>query len=91
MTQVGKALPKSTLKLPLALSGGETASLAGYAGKWLVLYFYPAALTPGCTAQDVCCFPVCFCRSCKKFSQDSPFQRSATGCPANYKKKVLLN
>ena len=47
--------------------------------------------SPGCTVQDVCCFPVCFCRSCKKFSQDSPFQRSATGCPANYKKKVLLN
>ena len=27
----------------------------------------------------------------KRQSQDSPFQRSATGCPANYKKKVLLN
>ena len=47
--------------------------------------------SPGCTAQDVCCFPFCFCRSCKKFSQGSPFQRSATGCPVNYKKKVLLN
>jgi hypothetical protein len=52
---------------------------------------FSQAAAPGCTAQDVCCFPVCFCRSCKKFSQDSPFQSSATGCPANYKKKVLLN
>ncbi len=53
MTQVGKALPKSTLKLPLALSGGETASLAGYAGKWLVLYFYPKDSTPGCTTEGL--------------------------------------
>ncbi len=53
MTQVCKALPKSTLKLPLALSGGETASLAGYAGKWLVLYFYPKDSTPGCTTEGL--------------------------------------
>ncbi|MCA0394053.1 MAG: peroxiredoxin [Proteobacteria bacterium] len=53
MTQVGKALPKSTLKLPLALSGGETARLAGYAGKWLVLYFYPKDSTPGCTTEGL--------------------------------------
>ena len=39
MTAVGKALPKSTLKLPLALSGGETATLSDYAGQGLVLYF----------------------------------------------------
>lgn len=29
----------------------ETRSLADYAGKWLVLYFYPKAMTPGCTTQ----------------------------------------
>ena len=53
MTAVGKALPKSTLKLPLALSGGETATLSDYAGQWLVLYFYPKDSTPGCTTEGI--------------------------------------
>jgi len=53
MTQVGKALPRSTLKLPLALSGGDTATLADYAGRWLVLYFYPKDSTPGCTTEGL--------------------------------------
>ena len=53
MTAVGKALPKSTLKLPLALSGGESATLADYAGQWLVLYFYPKDNTPGCTTEGL--------------------------------------
>jgi thioredoxin-dependent peroxiredoxin len=48
-----KALPKSTLKLPLALSGGETTTLADYAGSWLVLYFYPKDSTPGCTTEGL--------------------------------------
>jgi peroxiredoxin Q/BCP len=30
---------------------GTTHSLADYAGKWLVLYFYPADDTPGCTTE----------------------------------------
>ena len=54
------ALPKSTLKLPLALSGGEhsrsaagAATLADYAGSWLVLYFYPKDSTPGCTTEGL--------------------------------------
>ena len=55
MTAVGKALPKSTLKLPLALSGGETATLSDYAGQWLVLYFYPKDSTPGCTTEGIDC------------------------------------
>ncbi len=46
-------LDKSMLKLPLALSGGETATLAGYAGQWLVLYFYPKDSTPGCTTEGL--------------------------------------
>ena len=53
MVQVGKALPKSTLRLPLALSGGGSATLAGYAGRWLVLYFYPKDSTPGCTTEGL--------------------------------------
>ncbi|WP_141453366.1 peroxiredoxin [Pseudoxanthomonas sp. z9] len=53
MVTVGKSLPKSTLKLPLALSGGETATLADHAGQWLVLYFYPKDSTPGCTTEGL--------------------------------------
>ena len=30
---------------------GETRRLDDYAGKWLVLYFYPKDDTPGCTTQ----------------------------------------
>ena len=31
---------------------GNTHSLAGYAGKQLLIYFYPRADTPGCTKQS---------------------------------------
>lgn len=30
---------------------GNTKTLADYAGKWLVLYFYPRDNTPGCTTE----------------------------------------
>lgn len=30
---------------------GKKHSLADYKGKWVVLYFYPKAMTPGCTVQ----------------------------------------
>ena len=53
MTATGTALSKSTLKLPLALSGGETAKLSDYAGQWLALYFYPKDSTPGCTTEGI--------------------------------------
>jgi peroxiredoxin Q/BCP len=33
--------------------GGETVSLADYAGKKLVLFFYPRADTPGCTREAI--------------------------------------
>ena len=38
----------------LAKDGGGEVTLASQAGKWVVLYFYPRDLTPGCTieAQD---------------------------------------
>ena len=32
-------------------AGGQTHSLGDYAGKWLVLYFYPKDDTPGCTTE----------------------------------------
>ena len=53
MTETGKALGKTTLKLPLALSGGGSAKLSDYAGQWLVLYFYPKDSTPGCTTEGL--------------------------------------
>ena len=53
MIETGKALTKPILSLPLALSDGTTATLAGYAGKWLVLYFYPKDSTPGCTTEGL--------------------------------------
>jgi peroxiredoxin Q/BCP len=35
----------------LSDSEGVTRSLKDFAGKWLVLYFYPKDDTPGCTAE----------------------------------------
>ena len=37
--------------LPLVLASGKAASLGDYAGKWLVLYFYPKDSTPACTSE----------------------------------------
>ena len=53
MTSTGTALSKTTLNLPLALSGGETTKLSDFAGQWLVLYFYPKDSTPGCTTEGI--------------------------------------
>jgi thioredoxin-dependent peroxiredoxin len=53
MTEIGKALPKTILSLPLALSDGTTAKLSDHAGRWLVLYFYPKDSTPGCTTEGL--------------------------------------
>lgn len=35
----------------LADQDGKTHSLKDYAGKWVVLYFYPRDNTPGCTVE----------------------------------------
>jgi thioredoxin-dependent peroxiredoxin len=53
MLDSGDRLAKAVLKLPLALSNGETATLADFAGQWLVLYFYPKDSTPGCTTEGI--------------------------------------
>jgi thioredoxin-dependent peroxiredoxin len=44
---VGKKV--SGFKLPA--TGGETLALSGFAGKNLVVYFYPKDNTPGCTQE----------------------------------------
>ena len=33
--------------------GGETISLSDFAGKWVILYFYPKDDTPGCTKEAI--------------------------------------
>lgn len=37
----------------LTEADGSTVALADYAGKRVIIYFYPAAMTPGCTTQAV--------------------------------------
>src|SRR5690625_7491192 len=32
-------------------ANGKTVSLADYAGQQVIVYFYPKAMTPGCTTQ----------------------------------------
>lgn len=49
----GDTLDRTTLDLPLALSGGDTITLGALAGHWLVLYFYPKDSTPGCTTEGI--------------------------------------
>ena len=48
---IGDTLDRTTLDLPLALSGGDTTTLAAQAGHWLVLYFYPTP-TKRCAAPS---------------------------------------
>lgn len=45
--QTGDTPPAFTL----TAADGSTVSLADYAGENVVVYFYPAAMTPGCTTQ----------------------------------------
>lgn len=45
--KVGSAAPTFSL----LNQDGKLLNLADFAGQWLVLYFYPKAMTPGCTTQ----------------------------------------
>ncbi len=49
----GDKLDRTTLQLPLQLSGGTGTTLADHGGRWLVLYFYPKDSTPGCTTEGL--------------------------------------
>jgi len=49
--QTGDPAPAFTA----ATNGGGTVSLADYAGKHIILYFYPRDDTPGCT-KEACAF-----------------------------------
>ena len=47
MIEVGKPAPGFALEN----QDGETVSLDGLTGRWVVLYFYPKDDTPGCTKE----------------------------------------
>ncbi len=49
MIKVGKKVPD----VELLLTGDKIRRLSDYQGKWLVLYFYPKASTPGCTQEGL--------------------------------------
>jgi thioredoxin-dependent peroxiredoxin len=51
MIEEGKKAPAFSLKN----QAGETVKLADFAGKYVVLYFYPKDDTPGCT-KEACSF-----------------------------------
>lgn len=51
MTELNAGDQAPDFSLPNA--DGEQVSLKDFAGRKVVLYFYPAALTPGCTTQAV--------------------------------------
>jgi peroxiredoxin Q/BCP len=64
----GKSVLAEGAKAPafrLPRDGGDTVSLADYAGKKLVLFFYPRADTPGCTKEAID-----FTRLASAFAQD---------------------
>ena len=46
-------LNQSVTDFQLPATGGNTFQLSAYAGKNLVIYFYPKDSTPGCTTQGI--------------------------------------
>jgi peroxiredoxin Q/BCP len=48
-TRLAPGAPAPDFTLPDA--DGKRVRLRDYKGRWVVLYFYPAAMTPGCTKQ----------------------------------------
>ena len=59
--KVGDQVPAFTAKT----NGGQTVSLADYARRHVVLYFYPKDDTPGCT-KEACAFRDVFAEFTKK-------------------------
>ncbi len=47
------ALNRKVPDIKLLLTGGKEARLSDYAGKNIVIYFYPKASTPGCTQEGL--------------------------------------
>lgn len=51
MTETKLAQGDAAPDFTLPTADGNTVSLDDYRGKRVILYFYPAAMTPGCTKQ----------------------------------------
>ncbi len=53
LAQAGNPIAKGqpAYNFSLVSENGSIVRLSDYKGKWVVLYFYPKADTPGCTAQ----------------------------------------
>jgi len=47
-------LNKKAPNFELKNQDGEAVALADYKGKWVLLYFYPKDMTPGCTTEAQC-------------------------------------
>ncbi|MGD9899267.1 MAG: peroxiredoxin, partial [Calditrichaceae bacterium] len=47
MLDIGKKAPDFSLPN----QEGKSVSLSSHLGKWIVLYFYPKDMTPGCTTE----------------------------------------
>lgn len=43
---------EKTQDFELLLTGNKSAKLSDYQGKYLIVYFYPKASTPGCTTES---------------------------------------
>ena len=46
-----ETLGKKVADFSLLNQAGQAVSLAGFIGRWVIIYFYPKASTPGCTVQ----------------------------------------
>ena len=51
MTDVRLEAGREAPAFTLTDQDGESVSLSDYAGKNVIVYFYPAAMTPGCTTE----------------------------------------
>jgi len=51
VTRLSTGDPAPAFSLPSA--DGQSLALSDYAGKRVIVYFYPAAMTPGCTTQAI--------------------------------------
>jgi peroxiredoxin Q/BCP len=82
-------LNEKVANFTLQMDEGKTASLADYAGKPVVLFFYPRADTPGCTIE-ACGFRDQFAKLQKAGAVVLGISRDAPHAQAKFKAKYDL-